>query len=354
MVQAQVSQISTETLTNVAPQSSDSSLHKSTDAQASSLAVSWAKKYYRTVAANRKPRLKTALEGVDLTAFDGNRVRTVDRLMDSLKMAIDLGWSKVENLLGEEREHHAISPNLIDAKEIQIDARNIFRKTLDAFADYESPSRLSVLVGREIIQVRRKYSTADPLVLGFVSMQFYYVSEILLGCVSAEERVLLIPYLKGINDYLSTPLAEVHDAAANHPYNSSALRAVQHLLPNTTSIAHAVYERASGKNAGYRSKTGHLTDTIVKLSSVRDVEIFQSYLCLCALEGSVRPIQEELFPLCVMLYPKLHVSWKLVQEMLLVMFWEIHDRLPPEDVMVFLPYLRTLTEMFSDEVFQAV
>ena len=90
---------------------------------------------------------------------------------------------------------------------------------------------------------------------------------------------------------------------------------------------------------------------MVKLSSIPDVEIFQCYLCWCVLQGSLAPIQQELFPLCVMLYPRLNVSWKLVQDMLLFMFWEIYDRVSPEDLMMFLPYLRTVMEMFSDEVF---
>jgi len=41
-----------------------------------------------------------------------------------------------------------------------------------------------------------------------------------------------------------------------------------------------------------------------------------------------------------------------VQDMLLILFWEISDRLPAADVMIFLPYLRTVTEMFSSDVFE--
>lgn len=66
----------------------------------------------------------------------------------------------------------------------------------------------------------------------------------------------------------------------------------------------------------------------------------------------MRPVQQELFPICVMLYPKLHVSWELVQDMLLILFWEISDRLAAEDLMVFLPYLRTVIEIFSSDVFE--
>jgi hypothetical protein len=82
--------------------------------------------------------------------------------------------------------------------------------------------------------------------------------------------------------------------------------------------------------------------------------MFQLYLCLCLLEGDVRSVQEQLFPLCVLLYPRLHVSWQLVQEMLAAMGWEMHRRLLPGDMMQFLPYLRTLSHMFSEDVFVAM
>jgi hypothetical protein len=81
--------------------------------------------------------------------------------------------------------------------------------------------------------------------------------------------------------------------------------------------------------------------------------MFQVYLCLCVLEDSLQSVQNELFPLCAMLYPRLQVSWRLVQEMLQAIGWEMHDRLTPHEVAVFLPYLGALTEMFSNEVFQS-
>jgi hypothetical protein len=52
-----------------------------------------------------------------------------------------------------------------------------------------------------------------------------------------------------------------------------------------------------------------------------------------------------------MLYPRLNVSWRLVQQMLQTMGWQMHNLLNPEDMATLLPYLRTMTDMFSDEVF---
>ena len=185
-----------------------------------------------------------------------------------------------------------------------------------------------------------------------MTVQFQYTSQILLGCLSESERSEFAPYLKIVDDYLHIPYGEINEAAANQSPNSRALLAVQHLWQHTTEIASAVYERASCQHQGYRSSNGYLSDREIKISGIRDVEIFQSYLCWCVLEGSIRPVQQELFPICVMLYPKLHVSWELVQDMLLILFWEICARLPAEDLTVFVPYLRTVTEMFSSDVFE--
>ncbi|MCC3424212.1 MAG: hypothetical protein JGK24_18375 [Microcoleus sp. PH2017_29_MFU_D_A] len=332
----------------------ESDIHKIPGAKGvsiSSLAVSWAKKYYSTVAGRENQTHQQISESRDLSNFDGNRAKIVDKLTDTLKVASQIAWNKVETVLGEQIERHAIDPSLINQEEIVADTRSLYRKAIDAYGDREPVFRLSVLVGKDIVQVRRKYSDTDPLVLGFVTLEFQYTSKILLGCLSESERSEFAPYLKVIDDYLHIPHGEINDAAADHTPNSKALLAVQHLLQQTTQIASAVYARASSQHPGYRSSSGYLTDPQVKISGIRDVEIFQSYLCWCVLEESIRPVQQELFPICVMLYPRLHVSWELVQDMLLILFWEISDRLPAADVMVFLPYLRTVTDMFSSDVF---
>lgn len=316
----------------------------------SSLAVSWAKKYYMTV--NSPYQQEEDGRGIsEEIVREENRAKIVDKLEDTLRVSCHLAWSKVENLLGQDIERHGIHPDLIQGSEIIRDTQKLYQRAIDAYAEEEPPNRLSVLLRKDITQIRRKYGAVDPLVLGFMAMQCHYVGEILLGSLTPNQSAIFVPYLKVIDDYLLIPFDSIHNFAGNHEANSPVLRAVQHLLAVTTPIARRVQERVSLQNLGYRSRSGELTNPMVRISSIRDVEIFQTYLCLCVLEGSIRPIQEELFPICVMLYPRLHVSWKLVQNMMLVLFWEMKDHLSAEDMMVFSPYLRTMMEMFSDEVF---
>jgi hypothetical protein len=317
-----------------------------------SLAVNWSKKYYSLVVASKNQTRGIILQNPLSIHRPENKSQIVEKLSDTLKVASEIAWRKVEAILGEEIECHGIDSRLINPVEIVSNTRQLYSKAIDAYGDLESVSRLSVLVGRPIIELRRKYSQLDPLVLGFVTLEFQLTQKILLGCLSELERTQFSPYLKIVDDYLHIPYGEINQAAANLPTNSQALLAVQHLLPHTTQIANAVYDRATSHHQGYRSSSGYLTDEDVKISGIRDIEIFQNYLCWCVLEDSFRPVQQELFPICVMLYPKLHVSWELVQDMLLILFWEISDRLAAEDLIVFLPYLRTVTEMFSSDVFE--
>ena len=318
-----------------------------------SLAVNWAKNYYKNVmiSTHKEEQKHEPSENMTTLNLSENRACTVDKLVESLKVACEIAWGKVEGIFGLEIISHGISEDLIQPAQMRNDSRHLYREVIITYADQEKPSRLSVLLGKQILEIRRKYTQGDTLVLGFMVMQCHYVGQMLSRCLSPQEKLEFVPYLKSVEDYLYIPFREIHELAAEHHPNSPELNAVQHLLPYTTKIAEAVYQRATKKYQGYRANSGSLNKLMVKISSIRDVEIFQCYLCWCVLEGSLTPIQQELFPLCVMLYPRLHISWKLVQDMLLFMFWEISDRVSPEDMMIFLPYLRTLMEMFSDEVF---
>ncbi|HEY9295634.1 MAG TPA: hypothetical protein VIQ31_04530, partial [Phormidium sp.] len=101
----------------------------------------------------------------------------------------------------------------------------------------------------------------------------------------------------------------------------------------------------------YSTYTGNLKNPVVKTASIRDVEMFQVYLWVCVLENNISAIQQELFPLCVMVYPTLKVRWELVRQMINLLGKEIDNRLGREQQQLFIPYFQALREMFSPEVF---
>ena len=321
----------------LAPRSSVSTVH--------SLAALWAKKYVMGLSASPTEVLQAGQEPWSLA-------KTTAQLQQTLNRATAQAWSQAELLLSEEVVRHGIAPNLIDPWEISSDTRQLFQKAIQAYADEVPPQRLSVMVSRDCGAIRQKYTACDPRVIGFVSMQFHYTGLCLLEYLPPVARSQVEAYFKVMDDHMYMPLQAAYQAAAQHEANSPVLKAVQNLLPASTAIAHAVCNHVVRTYPGYKSHSGALSSRAVRVSSIRDVEMFQVYLCLCTLSNSISAVQRELFPLCVMLYPRLRVSWKLVQEMLGTMGWEMHDRMAPEDVAVFLPYLKTLTEMFSIDLFQ--
>jgi len=317
-----------------------------------SLAALWARKYLTALhVQDETDRLTKVASLAEADSQDGRSV-TAQYLSQNLSLASAQAWSKTEELLVGEIQRHQINPQLIDPWQIAADSHKLFQKCLDSYRDRVTPSRLSVLLGSEFGLMRQKYTAHDPRTLGFVSMQFHYTGMMLLEQLSPLEQSLFAPYLKVMDDHLYMPLQAAYEAAASYEIDSPALVAVQQLLLVSTNIAHSVCEQVSRLRPTYSSYSGELTSPIVRVSSIRDVEMFQVYLCLCVLESNIRSVQQELFPLCVMLYPKLKVSWELVQEMLRAIGWEILDRLSADHTAIFVPYLKALSEMFALDLFQ--
>jgi hypothetical protein len=279
------------------------------------------------------------------------RYKTAERLQKNLSLASAEAWSLTERLLSLEIRSHGINPALINPLLIAEDTRLLFQKALDAYRERLTPPRLAAVLGGDCGALRKKYTAEDPRAIGFVSMQFHYTGQMLLDWLSEGEKVLFEPYLKVMDDHMYMPLKDAYQAAARHSYHSPVLAAVQHLLPISSEIARSVCDKVCRINPDTKTYNGALHNPIVRISSIRDVEMFQVYLCLCVLEDSIRAVQQELFPLCVMLYPPLNVDWKLVQDMLQAMTWEMLDTLSSQDMEIFLPYLKELTAMFSKEVF---
>jgi hypothetical protein len=315
-----------------------------------SLASVWARRYVSAVAPAAVFPSSPSLS-VDWQPHVG---KTRETLRQILRLASAQAWVQTEQLLNGEMVRHGVDSELIAPWEIAADAHQIFEKTIQAYGDGDAADRVALMISNDCGQLRAKYTAHDPRLLGFVSMQCHYTGQSLLTQLDNTEKLLFTPYIKVLDDHLYMPLREIYLAAAEHDLDSEALRAVQRLLTVSSKIARKVCKRVRNRHPGYRSYSGRLDSAGGRISSIRDVEMFQIYLCLCLLEGNVRSVQEQLFPLCVMIYPRLNVSWELVQEMLEAMGWEMHKRLMPGDMMQFLPYLRTLSHMFSREVFTAV
>jgi hypothetical protein len=316
-----------------------------------SLAQMWAKKYVSNL--NTK-EVNPHLSPAETDSLAG-REQTAKKLLQSLRFSSAQAWSKTERLLAGQVDRHDIDPSLIDPWVIAEDAHHLYQKTLEAYAQGIPAPKLSTLVGPDIGKVRKKHTTQDPRVIGFVSMQIHYSGQMLLGSLSPLEQSLISFYFKVMDDHLYMPLHRAYEAAANHSATSTALGAVQALLPISTEIAENICHQVTQFHyPEYRSYHGWLTDPAVVTSSVRDVEMFQVYLCTCVLEGNLSAVQEELFPLCLMLYPSLKVGWELVQLLLRLLRAEIKQRLKPAQVLTLMPHVEAVEGMFSTKVLSAI
>jgi Phycobilisome protein len=348
--------------------------------QSVELAQQWASKYVRNLQVNNTSQEKSANLTLSEIVSPSRREKTAQEILLSLRAISAKAWNKTELLLSEEVKQHGIDHNVINPWEIAADSFKIYQKALDVYSqrsssrplsllmkfdqrehshynqesevytDQVAPEKLAIFIGADIGAIRYKYTSIDPRLIGFVSMQFHYTSEMLIEQLEPVEKILIGGYFKVIDDHLYMPLQRAYNAAANHDYNSPVISILHTLLPNSTQIAHNVRQKIIELFPNYHSMSGLLSDPIIKASSIRDVEMFQVYLWVCTLEGNISAIQEELFPLCVMLYPTLKVQWDLIRQMLYLLRYEIFDRLTPEQSKVLMPYFEALSQMFSSQV----
>ena len=309
-------------------------------ASVTSLSQLWAKKYVQNL--------------VEIDNVKKGRANTAQGLLYSLRSSGVNAWLVTESMLAREVQRHRIDPGLIDPWEISKDIHDIYKKLLSAYANDVIPRRFSLLISSDIGRIRRKWTKQDPRLISFVSMQFHHTGQELVGSISLKEKILFGEYLKVIDDHLYMPLQRAYEAAAQHDYESPPLAVVRHILPVSTKIAKEICQRVIEVYPNYRSKSGLLSDPSLQISSIRDVEMFQVYLWVCVLEGNMAAIQQELFPLCLMLYPTLRVSWELVRLMLYLMGKKIANLLGQEQATIFQPYFRELWSMFSPEVLPAI
>ncbi|GET35406.1 hypothetical protein [Microseira wollei] len=313
-----------------------------------SLAKFWAKKYIQ----NLENKEAATGEKPWVSAYGKERYEIAEKLMYSMRYTSLQAWQKTEYLIGREIQRHQINPRLIDPWRISEDAFEIYEKALESYAKMIAPQQLARIIGAYLGHIRDKYTSADPRIIGFVALQFHYTGQMLLSEVSSQwEQNQLLAYFKVIDDHLYMPLQRAYDAAASQDYDSPALSVVQTLLPCSTEIASNICQRVIELYPRYLSHSGSLDHPVVKTSSIRDVEMFQVYLWVCVLENNIAAIQQELFPLCVMLYPALKVHWELVRQMINLMGKEFSSRVKPEQRSLFVPYFQALREMFSPEVF---
>jgi hypothetical protein len=315
----------------------------SAEADIPSLSQLWAKRYIRDL--RQRDQALTTLDHSQL------RLDVTQKLTDRLRSISAQAWNKTETLLAHEIRRHQISSHLIDPWTVSKDVHRVYAAVLDAYANQLAPQQFSVQASKHLGKIRATHTAIDPRVIGFVSMQFHYCGQLLCQEAPDGERQALQRYFKVVDDLLYMPLHRAYQAAADYDYHDPRLDAVRRALPASHRIAHRIVDKVAGYCPDYVTHTGPLNSPTVRVSSVRDVEMFQIYLWTCVLERNIAAITQELFPLCVMLYPTLKVRWGLVRLMINLLDEELTNCLSSGHTRYYEPHYQALLQMFSPEVF---
>lgn len=309
-----------------------------------SFSKTWAQRYVRQV--KDRQLLESSQYQVSLS-----REALAQKMLQSLRAISAKAWSRTEALLAKEVVNHQLCHDLIDPWAIAEDVYRIYARALACYAQFSTPERFATEIAQPLGGIRQKYTRVDARVIGFVSMQFHYTGQLLLEPVAPLHRAVLRLFFKAIDDHLYMPLQRAYGAAAEYDYKGVELQTVRRLLPESSRIAQAIVSQVHQAFHNHRCYSGPLNALAVQAASIRDVEMFQVYLWVCILEKNIHSVQQELFPLCVMLYPTLNVSWEMVRHMLNHLDSTVYSLLNPDQWQVCAPYLGAMHQIFSPEVF---
>ena len=311
-----------------------------------SFSKAWASRYVHQV---RQPISPPSLPSPDDAPEQKQTI--IQTLQHELRSVSAQSWNKTETLLADEVVRHQLPPQHIDPWAIAGDVFKIYNQAFDSYAQSQKPERFAVNVAPILGEIRAKYTADDPRIIGFVSMQFHYTGQLLLQDLDSTYHQQIAPYFKAIDDHLYMPLQRAYDAAAAYPPGSPELKVIHRLLPNSSEIARRVVERALQSFPAHECLSGPLHSPIVQQSSLRDAEMFQTYIWVCLLEKNISIVQQELFPLCVMLYPIFNVKWEIVRYLLTSLEHEFMFLLNDQEFAICADYLDSLKVIFSDEIF---
>jgi hypothetical protein len=209
-------------------------------------------------------------------------------------------------------------------------------------------AQLAAEIAPVMTQLREQHlASKDPKAIGFITTQFHFTTKVLLKNLSPIEQLLINPYFQFAEEQVCVPWQQVCEAATKYPADVMSVTIVKQFLPLSNLIARTVYQRSLEKFSAYQSRRGSLHNAHVRASIIRDLKMFQAYLWLSVLEESLETVQRELLPACLIVFPSVKVSWKLVDQMLALLIGEIRARMTPEEWMVIEPYARSLQEIFE-------
>ncbi len=297
------------------------------------------------------------------------RALTATKLKDHvLDINCQMAWIQTKTL-------YAYIPNILDLKEakrITQFAFRVYRKILEIYQQQSlnpasltvkpEANSLSMLWGIPAIEElayalepilvvfqEQHLSSKDWRALGFMTTQLNFCNQLILKKLTIAEKVLFTPYLKFVEEQVAIPWQRVCVAAGKHDVDSPTLTLVEQMLPATTDIAQTAYKRLIQFFPNHRTRRGVLTEDAVARSCIRDLSMFQAYLWLCLLEGSITPVEQELLPLCEMVVEGVGIQWEMTEKWCQLLVHEVEWRVNLRQKALLLPYTQGMLQVFINE-----
>jgi len=315
---------------------------------------------------------KTRFPAADLVAAASpeGRTKTVATVRRLLQISCEMASLETNSL-------YTYLPNIVHLSEVRRIARSInqvYEQTLVIYEQQQSPSQFLKFIDSSyelfsklalpffvlpavtqlaeelepsLLQLQADHiGVQDPRMIGFLTTQFHFSTREILKHLTPYECVLLSPYFKFIEEQVCIPWHRVCTAAAKYLSSSPTFALVEHLLPQCHDIAEAVCNQAA-QQLSHSSRRGTLNNPEVASSTIRDLTMIQGYLLLSILEGNLSAIEQELIPLCLMVFPSIDVEWNFVEQTLSLLVEAIRQRLDANQRELSAAYTQSLQALFA-------
>jgi hypothetical protein len=249
-----------------------------------------------------------------------------------------------QKLLEVYQKQSGIIVNPISRKRTTEGVAESFTLSLSAIPSIE---KLANQLEPLFMKYQEQYIVAkDWRVLGFLTTMFNFINKLLINHLTPVEKILLCPYFKFVEEHIALPWQRVCAASAKHELGSAAFSLVEQMFPLTSEISSTVYCQLLQLFPTHCSLRGGLSQPSIAHSCIRDLDMFQAYLWLSILEESLRPIEQELVHLCVMVLPSVGVAWEMTDRGKKVLMNEIESNVQPQHKFLLLSYIQGLEEAF--------
>ena len=186
------------------------------------------------------------------------------------------------------------------------------RDLLSAGLSTSDLAQLASLLEPLLLEYQDRHHLSDDWSkIGFLTTYLNFSNVALLSNLTTVEQIFVKPYFKFLEEQVALPWQRLCAAANTHQFSSPAFQLVKYMLPKTEEIAHRVYMKLVQQFPRTTMRRGRLDHPGVRHSCIRDLNMFQAYLWLCVLQGSLAPVEDELVRLCTMVMPRVGVPWEM-------------------------------------------